>query len=169
MKRRREWHHDAQCVPLRKATAASSPSIQQTSSRSCLRRSPCAAGAVRVRGPGLGDCCRLTWRDVQPNGDSGQVTLFGKGEKTRVVKLSAATYRALLALRGDALPDAPVFRSQKGGHLAPSQVFRIVRAAGWRAGNYGNASPHWLRHSYASHTLDRGAPVTLVRDRGTSI
>ena len=33
-----------------------------------------------------------------------------------------------------------------------------------RAGVDGNVSPHWLRHAHASHALERGAPVALVRD-----
>jgi integrase/recombinase XerD len=33
-----------------------------------------------------------------------------------------------------------------------------------RAGIAGNVSPHWRRHSHASHALERGASVALVRD-----
>jgi len=69
---------------------------------------------------------------------------------------------SLVALRGAAGPDAPVFRSSKGGPLDPSQVLRIVQAAAARAGLPGNVSPHWLRHGHASHALERGAPVHLV-------
>lgn len=110
----------------------------------------------------VGELCDLTWADVQPNGDTGQVTLYGKGNKTRAVKLSAATWQALAPLRAE--PGAPVFVSRKGGKLDPSQVHRIVRAAAKRAGIPGNVSAHWLRHSHASHALDRGATVALVRD-----
>ena len=39
-----------------------------------------------------------------------------------------------------------------------------MREAAHRAGIVGNVSPHWLRHSHASHALDRGASVALVRD-----
>jgi integrase/recombinase XerD len=110
------------------------------------------------------EVCALQWRNVQPSGKSGQVTLFGKGGKTRAVKLSAATWKALLALRGAAGPDEPVFVSQKGGALDESAVRRIVKAAAVRAGVPGDVSPHWLRHSHASHALDRGANIVLVRD-----
>jgi integrase/recombinase XerD len=106
----------------------------------------------------------LRWRDVQPNKKGGQVTLFGKRNKTRSVVLSGTVYKALLALRGAAGNDDPVFVSQKGGSLDESQVWRIVRAAARRAGIAGNVSPHWLRHSHASHAIDRNAPVSLVRD-----
>lgn len=111
----------------------------------------------------VSEVCSLIWRDVQPNGDSGQVTLFGKGGKTRAVKLSKATYLALCGIdKGEG--NAPVFISQKGGRLDETQVHRIVSAAAERAGITGNVSAHWLRHSHASHALDRGASVALVRD-----
>lgn len=43
-------------------------------------------------------------------------------------------------------------------------IHRIVKAAAVRAGIQGNVSAHWLRHSHASHALDRGANIALVRD-----
>ena len=106
----------------------------------------------------------LTWGHVKPNGDTGQVTLFGKGGKTRAVKLSAATWKELQEFRGGAKNEDPVFLSQKGGALDQVQIHRIVKAAAARAGIAGNVSAHWLRHSHASHALDRGANIALVRD-----
>ena len=71
----------------------------------------------------VSEICGLKWRDVQPREEAGQITVFGKGGKTRTVLLSADTWRELIALRGEAEPDAPVFISRKGqGHLHPSQV-----------------------------------------------
>ncbi len=112
----------------------------------------------------ISEVSALTWADVQPNGDSGQVTLFGKGGKTRAVKLSAATWKALQGLRNGAGNHEPVFLSQKGGALDETMIHRIVKAAAVRAGIQGNVSAHWLRHSHASHALDRGANIALVRD-----
>lgn len=112
----------------------------------------------------ISEICSLTWADMQPSGDSGQVTLFGKGGKTRAVKLSRATWVALQAYRAGASNADPIFHSQKGGKLSTVQVHRIVKAAAVRAGIIGNVSAHWLRHSHASHALDRGANVMLVRD-----
>lgn len=112
----------------------------------------------------ISEVCNLTWKDVASNGDSGQVTLFGKGGKTRTVKLSKATYKALCALDNGVKDDSPIFVSQKGGRLDETQVHRIVKAAAVRAGISGSVSAHWLRHSHASHALDRGANIALVRD-----
>lgn len=118
-----------------------------------------------VGGLRVSELCGLKWRDLTPrqNGQ-GQVTVFGKGGKTRFVLLPAKLFADILALRGDMDPDDPVFRSRKGGgHLDRSQVLRIVQAAAKRAGIAGNVSPHWLRHAHASHALDRGAPIHLVQ------
>lgn len=117
------------------------------------------ASAIRVS-----ELCGLCWRDLQANGDGGQVTVFGKGGKTRAVQLPASVWKQLEKLRGDAGEDDPVFRSRKrGGALQPVAVLRIVRRAARRAGIELAVSPHWLRHAHASHALDRGAPIHLVQ------
>ncbi len=104
----------------------------------------------------------LRWRDVQSRGESGQITVYGKGGKTRAIVLPSGPWKALLALGISGL-DAPVFLSRAGGHLDPSQAWRIVRKAALRASIDLSVSPHWLRHAHASHALDRGAPIHLVQ------
>ena len=116
------------------------------------------AGGLRIS-----EACGLCWRDVQPRDDAGQATVYGKGGKTRVILLPASVWRALAPLRQGADQDAPVFRSAKGGHLDPSAVHRVVKAAAARAGLPASVSAHWLRHAHASHALDRGAPIHLVQ------
>ena len=112
----------------------------------------------------ISEVCGLRWRDLTVrDAGAGQATVFGKGGKTRVVLLSAATWKVLTALRGEALADAPVFLSRKGGALDPSAVHRVVKAAAARAGLPPEVSAHWLRHAHASHALDRGAPIHLVQ------
>lgn len=113
----------------------------------------------------VSELCALKWRDLREvNNGCGIVTLFGKRRKTRTVIFSAETWELVKSLRGDAALDDPVFQSRKGkGHLDQSQVRRIVEAAGKRAGIPGHVSPHWLRHSHASHSLERGTPIHLVQ------
>jgi len=106
----------------------------------------------------------LTWVDVQER-DAGavQITVYGKGEKTRAVLLPPHAGADLLALRGGADANAPVFVGRGGGALTAGQVWRIVKAAGARVGVPG-LSPHWLRHACASHALEAGVSSALVRD-----
>ena len=116
-------------------------------------------------GARVGEVTLLTWKDVQPNRDGqGQVTLYGKGEETRTVIIPATLYQELLATRTAQNPDAAVFVSRKGKKpLQSRQIRKIVADAAARAGITGSVSPHWLRHSHASHSLDRGAAPQLVQ------
>jgi len=112
----------------------------------------------------VSEICDLCWRDLQQRGEAGQTTLFGKGGKTRAVMIPGSLYRELLALRAEAGPDDPIIRSRKKkGRLNTSQAWRIVRAAALRVGIIGNVSPHWFRHSHASHAIDNGAPLNLIQ------
>lgn len=108
----------------------------------------------------------LSWIDIYPNGKGGKIRVWGKGGKERYIIISAPTYEEIMALRGESTDQEPVFCSKtlgKGGRISRSQVYRIVRAAANRALNK-NASPHFIRHSHASHSLNRKAPWQLVRD-----
>jgi integrase/recombinase XerD len=111
----------------------------------------------------VSEICDLHWRDVHPRGDVGQVTVFGKGGKTRSVKLAKLAWVELIAFRGKAGSNDPVFRSQRGGPLSPLGVWHIVRKAAIRAEIKKNVSPHWFRHAHASHALDNGSPSHLVK------
>jgi len=120
------------------------------------------AGGLRVS-----ETCALCWRDLAQRGAAGQVTVWGKGGYERAVLLTGGTWRELLSLRSpEAGPDDPVFQSRRGGPLSPNQAWRVVKAAAARAGlpTADALSPHWLRHAHASHALDRGAPISLVRE-----
>jgi integrase/recombinase XerD len=109
----------------------------------------------------------LSWRDLQPQSDSGQITVFGKGGRTRAIQVPPSVWTLLNGLRKKkAEPGDPVFPSRKaksGGRLRPLAVLRIVRKAAGRAGIVLPVSPHWFRHAHASHALDRGAPIHLVQ------
>ena len=117
-----------------------------------------------LSGARVSEICGLRWRDAVPRPEGGQLTLFGKGGRTRTVLLPASIWMELTSLRGAAGIDDPVFASRKGrGQLDPSQVRRIVYAAARKAGLPQKVSPHWMRHAHASHALDRHAPIHLVQ------
>ena len=106
----------------------------------------------------------LRWRNLRANGDAGQITAFGKGGKTRTVALPPWLWSELISLRGPAGAEDPVFQSRSGKPLDRGRVRTILRKAAAEAGVACQPSPHWLRHAHASHALDRGAPLSLVRD-----
>jgi site-specific recombinase XerD len=117
------------------------------------------AGGFRVS-----ELVALRWSDCADAEDGCMfATVFGKGGKTRVVRISAATSKVLRAQRADAPLSSYVFPGRNGG-LSALQAWRIVRATAKRAGIEKAVSPHFLRHAHASHALERGAKVTTVRD-----
>ncbi len=116
----------------------------------------------------VSEIASLKWKDVQPNGQSGQITVTGKGEKTRAILLRSETYKMLLGLKPeDAEHNDFVFLSQRNkaekNGLDDTAILRIVQNAGEAIGISG-VSPHWLRHSHASHALDRGASIVTVKE-----
>lgn len=117
-----------------------------------------------LSGVRVSELCSLRWRDLAPRrGGGGQITVFGKGGRTRSILLPENVWNEMASTTGGN-PDAPVFASRKGGGpLDPSQVRRIVYAAGKAAGLPKKVSPHWMRHAHASHALDRNAPIHLVQ------
>lgn len=111
----------------------------------------------------ISELAGLSWSSFIGRDDTGQVTVFGKGAKTRAILLPASTWRTLQELR-EGGGDGPVFRSRKGGKaLGGAALHHIVKGAAKRAGLPANVSAHWLRHAHASHSLDRGAPISLVQ------
>lgn len=117
------------------------------------------AGALRVS-----EIVGLKWSDViRRDADRVQLSVLGKGGKIRQVVLPAIVSCQLMMSRHDAPDDAPVFPSRKGGHLLPRGVHALVKRAAKRAGINPGTSPHWLRHSHASHALERGSTIAEVQ------
>src|SRR5262245_10513738 len=114
---------------------------------------------IYVAGLRVSEACQLRWRNLCPRGDgAGQITVFGKGGRTRAITLPATLWSDLTGLRGTASADGPVFQSRSGRTMDRGRIRRIVRRAAEKTGVQGSISPHWLRHAHASHALDHGAP-----------
>jgi integrase/recombinase XerD len=93
---------------------------------------------------------------------TGQVTVFGKGNRTRVVLIPEPLWGNLMNFRGNALDNDPLFKSKKGGHLNAGHVLRLVKKAGLSAINK-NTCCHAFRHSHATIAMEHGASITLVQ------
>jgi integrase/recombinase XerD len=128
------------------------------------RRDRLLVKLLYVTGARVSEICGLRWCDAVSRQEGGQLTVFGKGGKTRAILLKPKVWAQLSAAKGDATAADPIFTSRKGGGpLDPSQVRRVVYHAAEAAGLDRKVSPHWLRHAHASHALDRGAPIHLVQ------
>lgn len=103
---------------------------------------------------------------MRPIGATIRVT--GKRAKTRIVPIVAKVRDAIEAYaracpyRLD--PGTPLFRGAKGGPLAPELVRRAVQAARARLDLSERATPHALRHSFATHLLARGADLRALQE-----
>ncbi len=107
----------------------------------------------------------LTRADT-PLGETLRIT--GKGGKTRIAPILPAVRDAIddyLALLPFALsPGEPLFRARRGGPLSPRHVQATVQHLRGRLGLPASATPHALRHSFATHLLGAGADLRSIQE-----
>lgn len=105
-------------------------------------------------------------RSDAPFPDSLRIT--GKGGKTRmapVLPAVRAATEAYLALQPFVLDaDQPLFRARRGGPLSPRHVQATVQRLRGRLGLPASATPHALRHSFATHLLGAGADLRAIQE-----
>ncbi len=103
-----------------------------------------------------------------PVGAIEAVTVLGKGKKTRVAPVIAPVRRAVedyLALCPYVLkPEGPLFVGAKGGPLSPRIVQLAMERMRGALGLPETATPHALRHSFATHLLARGGDLRTIQD-----
>jgi len=114
------------------------------------------------------ECLALRLEDL--NIAAGYVTATGKGNRQRLVPVGAqalkwveryaTTSRPALVKRGD--PGA-LFVNRYGRPLSRQALWMVIKRASRRAGVRSAVSPHTLRHSFASHLLERGADLRSVQ------
>ncbi len=103
--------------------------------------------------------------------DAGYLTCIGKGDKQRIVPLgheAADWVRRYLAGARPALLKARktpwLFVNAKGGgRLSRVGFWKVLKGYGTKAGLPRGLSPHVLRHSFATHLLDRGADLRAIQ------
>jgi integrase/recombinase XerC len=118
-------------------------------------------GGLRV-----GELVGLNLADL--DGESDLVRVRGKGRRERlcpVGEIAAAWLRRWISLRRPKHSNEPaVFLNQRGTRLTARSVGRLLEAHLLRAGLVDTASPHTLRHSFATHLLDGGADLRSVQE-----
>ncbi len=108
--------------------------------------------------------------------DAEYLTCIGKGNKERLIPIGRAATQWIERYQREARPGllaskksrgapggAPLFVNARGGPLSRIGFWKILKGHGLRAGLAASLSPHVLRHSFATHLLDRGADLRAIQ------
>ncbi|MEJ6397160.1 tyrosine recombinase XerC [Yoonia sp. 208BN28-4] len=96
------------------------------------------------------------------------LVIKGKGGKERIVPVIDAAREAVasyLRLSPHPVePDAPLFRGARGGKLNPRIVQKVMERARMQLGLPASATPHAMRHSFATHLLTAGGDLRAIQE-----
>jgi site-specific recombinase XerD len=158
-------------------TVAGEEFLGETLAKPQAGEEPDSFEAVRTRlclemfygsGLRLSELVGLKWNQL--GRDFASARVLGKGSRFRTVPLtdsarSALTeYRTLCKELGIAAVTGPLLVSAKGKPVGNRIIQRTVTGRLHAMGRHGKSSPHVLRHSFATHLLDRGADLMAVKE-----
>jgi len=129
-----------------------------------------AAVLALLYGSGLriSEALSLTRKDVPAPGAGDTITVTGKGNKRRMVPVLAsvlaliADYAALCPR--NLAPEGPLFIGAKGGPLSARVIQLAMARLRGALGLADTATPHALRHSFATHLLARGGDLRAIQE-----
>ena len=129
-----------------------------------------AAVLALLYGSGLriSEALGLRRKDVPLPGAGDSIVVTGKGNKQRMVPVlpqvlaSIADYARLCPY--DLAPNAEIFRGARGGPLSPRIVQLAMERLRGALGLPDSATPHALRHSFATHLLARGGDLRAIQE-----
>lgn len=129
-----------------------------------------AAVIALLYGSGLriSEALGLMRRDMPEPGRGDQIIVHGKGGKTRMVPVLRQVTELVDAYARacpyELEPTSPLFRGAKGGPLSPRIVQLAVERMRGGLGLPDSATPHALRHSFATHLLGRGGDLRSIQE-----
>ena len=95
------------------------------------------------------------------------VRVLGKGGKERIVPVGSKAQTAVhdyLAQRGRPLDEEPLFLNHRGGRLTARSIERNLKQRLLDSSIIRHATPHALRHTFATHLLDAGADLRSIQE-----
>ncbi len=115
----------------------------------------------------IAEALSLNVRDATGLRTNLSLTVTGKGSKTRVVPVLPAVQQAMeawLAFHPDKQPASALFLGARGKRLDPAVAQKVLRTYRRLAGLPEHATPHALRHSFATHLLASGSDLRSIQD-----
>lgn len=113
----------------------------------------------------ISEALGLTGRDL-PLGEV--LRILGKGKKERIVPVvpaaRAAVQAYVKACPFDFNPEDPVFRGVRGGVLNARHIQKVMEQARMQLGLPASATPHAMRHSFATHLLNAGGDLRSIQE-----
>ncbi len=113
-------------------------------------------------GARVSEVCSMNIEDIDFS--ESLIRVKGKGNKERVVLLTPPAINAILAYIRYRPAIGPLFVNRWGKRLSPLTVQRAIRTVGKLAGLTTKVTPHAIRHSFATHMLERGADVRVLQE-----
>src|ERR1700740_3540242 len=129
-----------------------------------------AAVMALLYGSGLriSEALSLKRRDVPRPGEGDVLTVTGKGNKTRMVPVLNNVVQRIadyVAICPHTLPqEGPIFIGARGGPLSPRIIQLTMQRLRGALGLPDSATPHALRHSFATHLLSRGGDLRAIQE-----
>ena len=132
-----------------------------------LARDAAVLGLLYGAGLRISEALSIT-RAQAPCGSVDSVTVLGKGRKMRSVPVIAPVRAAIGAYLEicpyKVAPDGPLFVGQRGGALSPRIIQLAMERLRGALGLPDTATPHALRHSFATHLLARGGDLRTIQE-----
>ena len=140
----------------------------ETREKWIIARDAAVLGLLYGSGLRIAEALSLKRKDAPVPGVSDQITVTGKGNKSRMVPVLPqvakliADYIALCPLALSS--DGPLFIGARGGPLGPRIVQLAMERLRGALGLPDSATPHALRHSFATHLLARGGDLRAIQE-----
>jgi len=138
------------------------PAAKDVRDRACFE-------LMYATGMRVSELINLTQSDIDLK--LGVIRCLGKGQKERIIPMGHLAQEALNRYTREARPlllkggtSRHVFLSKNGSRISRQMIWKLIRHYAREAGIGKKISPHTLRHSFATHLLERGADLRIVQE-----